>query len=76
MNTPTGADSDPWMDAWRTLRAFIDSGATEAEVTEYARKLSRGLPDPRDPQARAKQAQAVQQVVTEILSWRSGHGQE
>jgi hypothetical protein len=63
------------MEAWRKLRAFIDSGATQQHVTEYARELGRGLPDARDPVARAKQADAVQQVVTEILSWRSGHAQ-
>ncbi len=34
--------SDPWTEAWRKLRAFIESGATEREVTEYARELGRG----------------------------------
>lgn len=61
-------DGDPWMEAWRKLRAFIDSGATQQQVTEYARELGVGLPDARDPQAHAKQAEAVQQVVREILS--------
>lgn len=50
------------------LKAFISSGATEQEVTEYARDLGRGLPDARDPVAYARQAEAVQQVVREILS--------
>jgi hypothetical protein len=62
------ADSDPWMEAWRKLRAFIESGATENEVTEYARELGRDLPDARDPVAYAQQAEALQRVVTEILS--------
>lgn len=59
--------SDPWMEAWRRLRAFIDSGATEQEITDYARELGRGLPDTRDPQAWAQQADAIVQVVQEIL---------
>lgn len=59
--------SDPWMDAWHKLRGFIDSGATEQEVTEYARELARGLPDVGDPVACAQQAEAVAQVVREIL---------
>lgn len=29
MSTPT--DGDPWMQAWRTLKAFIESGASEQE---------------------------------------------
>lgn len=59
--------SDPWMEAWRRLRAFIEGGATEQEVTEYARELGRGLPDVSDPVAYACQAEAVVQVVREIL---------
>jgi hypothetical protein len=62
------AGSDPWMQAWRRLRVFIESGATEKEVTEYARELGQGLPDARDPVAYAQQVEAVQRVVTEILS--------
>ncbi len=60
--------SDPWMEAWWKLRAFVDSGATKQEITDYARELGRGLPDVRDPVAYAQQAEAVQRVVTEILS--------
>ena len=56
------------MDAWYQLKAFIRSGASEQEVTEYARQLGRGLPDARDLAAYAQQAEAVQQVVREILS--------
>ena len=56
------------MEAWRKLEAFIVAGATKEQITEYARELGRGLPDARDPVAYAKQAQAVQQVVQEILS--------
>ncbi len=59
--------SDPWMTAWRKLEGFVATGPTEQEVTEYARQLSAGLPDVRDPVAYAQQAAAVQQVVTEIL---------
>ncbi len=59
--------SDPWMEAWRKLRACVDSGATEREVTEYALELGRGLPDLDDPQACAQQAEAVACVVREIL---------
>lgn len=62
------ADNDPWMDAWVELKAFIISGATEQEVTDYVRELGRGLPDAGDPVAYAQQAEAVQQVVREILS--------
>ncbi len=61
-------NGDPWMDAWRKLEAFIVAGATEQQVTEYARELGRGLPDVRDPVAYARQAEAVHQVVREILS--------
>ncbi len=64
----TEADGDPWMVAWRKLEAFIITGATKEQITEYARELGRGLPDARDPVAYAQQAQAVQQVVQEILS--------
>ena len=60
-------DGDPWMVAWRNLRACIDSGASEQEVTDYARELGRGLPDTRDPVACAHQARAVERVVHEIL---------
>lgn len=59
---------DPWMEAWRKLEAFIITGATKQEIAEYARELGRGLPDARDPVAYAQQAEAVQQVVREILS--------
>lgn len=62
------ADGDPWMDAWRALRAFINSGETKQQVTEYARELGQGLPDARDPVAYAQQADAVSKVVREILS--------
>ncbi|MGH3477506.1 MAG: hypothetical protein ACRDRY_11780 [Pseudonocardiaceae bacterium] len=40
---------DPWMQAWPKLRAFVDSGASEQDITAYARELARGLPDGRDP---------------------------
>lgn len=49
------AEGDPWMQAWRKLEAFIDTGATKQEITEYARELGRDLPDARDPQAYAQQ---------------------
>ncbi|MGH4006684.1 MAG: hypothetical protein ACRDTH_00675 [Pseudonocardiaceae bacterium] len=62
------ADGDPWMEAWRRLEAFIVAGATQEQITEYARELGRGLPDARDPVVYARQAAAVQQVVREILS--------
>ncbi|MGH8574153.1 MAG: hypothetical protein ACREX8_16490 [Gammaproteobacteria bacterium] len=61
-------NGDPWMEAWRKLEAFIVTGATKEQITEYARELGRGLPDARDPVAYAHQAEAVQQVVREILS--------
>lgn len=56
------------MQAWRKLEAIIVAGATKEQITEYARELGRGLPDARDPQAYAQQAEAVQLVVREILS--------
>lgn len=55
------------MQAWRKLKALVESGACERDVIEYARQLGRGLPDIRDPQACAQQAEAVAQVVQEIL---------
>lgn len=65
--TPAGADGGPWMAAWGKLRAFIEGGAAEQQVTEYARELAVGLPDARDPVAYAHQADAVAQIVREIL---------
>jgi hypothetical protein len=61
-------EDDPWMEAWRQLKTFIRSGATEQEVTDYARELGQALPDARDPVAYAQQAEAVHQVVREILN--------
>ena len=40
-------DSDPWMEAWRKLEAFIITGATKQQSAEYARELGRSLPDAR-----------------------------
>lgn len=59
--------SGPGLEAWAKLRAFIDSGATQQQVTEYARELGRSLPDIADPVAYAHHAEAVTQVVREIL---------
>jgi hypothetical protein len=58
---------DPWLAAWNQLKAFVATGATKGQITDYATELGRGLPDVRDPVAYAQQAAAVQQVVTEIL---------
>lgn len=60
---------DPWIEAWRQLEAFITSGATEEQVTAYARELGRGLSrEMWHPQGAAQQANAVQQVTQEILT--------
>ncbi|HEY6424609.1 MAG TPA: hypothetical protein VIY28_15460 [Pseudonocardiaceae bacterium] len=64
--------TDPWVDAWVKLRAFIDAGATEKEVTEYAKHLGRELPQPRDPEAYALKALAVQRVITDIEGATNG----
>ena len=50
------------------LKAFVRSGTSEQEVTDYARELGRGLPDALDPVAYVQQAEAVQRVVRKILS--------
>lgn len=55
------------MDAWDKLRAFIEGGATEHEVTAYARELGRDLPDVADPVAFAQHADALAHVVRDIL---------
>lgn len=70
MSPQSTDDHDPWMQAWHKLKAFIDSGATQQQVTGYARELGRDLPDVRDPEAHAAQADAVQRVVRDILDLR------
>ncbi len=59
--------SDPWLEAWGKLKACVDSGATEQQVTDYAVELGRGLPSLDDPEACARRAEAVARVVREIL---------
>lgn len=58
---------DPWPEAWRLLRAYIETGATEQEVTAYAQELGRGLPCLDDPLALALHARAIAWVTAEIL---------
>lgn len=57
---------DPWLTAWRKLKAKVDAGATSEEVTEYARELGMGLP--MTPDSHAARAIAVQRVITDILN--------
>jgi hypothetical protein len=58
-------DPDPWLVAWTKLKTHIDTGATEQEVTDYARELGAQLP--MSPDSHAARALAIQHVITDIL---------
>ncbi len=72
------ADSDPWMEAWPKLEAFIVAGATKEQITEYTRELGRELPDARDPRpTRNKPKRATGRTgnleLNENHPWPSSH---
>lgn len=67
-------NEDPWLVAWEKLKVLIDSGASQEEITAYAAELGRDLPN--TPDSQAARAQAMQHVITDILTTGETHGQD
>lgn len=58
--------SDPFVDAYQRLKAYVAQGHTKEEVTEFAQQLNRELPQDNDIAIAMIKVRAIGAVVRDL----------